>query len=289
MSNNNKFKILFVYPNLMMQTTFPTGIGLLSSKLKEAGFSTCLFDTTFYQTEKVSSDEYRMEHLQIAKFNLGDKMNNLPSKSVMFNDLKRMIRNEKPDLLAYSFVEDVFPLTLELLNITKEFNILTLVGGLFPTFAPDKVIKTDGIDMLCNGDGENVIVELCNRLKNKKNYYDINGLWIKTPERIVKNILGPYTDINANPFPDLDMFDDRRFYRPMKGKLLRQGVLETDRGCPYTCAYCNTYGQEINYKINNDSQYFRLRDLSKVHDQLKILVEKLEMNITNSTNPTIRM
>ena len=63
----------------------------------------------------------------------------------------------------------------------------------------------------------------------------------------------------------------------MKGKLLRQGVLETDRGCPYTCAYCNTYGQELNYKINNNSKYFRLRDLGRVHDQLKILVNKYKV------------
>ena len=38
MSKNKSFKILFVYPNLMLQTTFPTGIALLSAKLKENGY-----------------------------------------------------------------------------------------------------------------------------------------------------------------------------------------------------------------------------------------------------------
>ena len=277
MSEKKNFKIMFVYPNLMLQTTFPTGIALLSAKLKENGYNSCLFDTTFYQTEKVSSDEYRMEHLQLARFNMGEKFKGLPSKSKMLEDLQGMISHEKPDLIAYSFVEDVFPLTLELLEITKKFRIPTLAGGLFPTFAPEKVIKTEGIDMICIGDGENVIVDLCNCLSNKKDYYNIPGLWIKSFGEIIRNNMGAYADINTNPLPDLDMFDERRFYRPMKGKLLRQGVLETDRGCPYTCAYCNTYGQELNYKINNNTKYFRLRDIGRVHDQLKILVNKYKV------------
>ena len=137
MSEKKNFKIMFVYPNLMLQTTFPTGIALLSAKLQENGYNRCLFDTTFYQTEKVSSDEYRMEHLQLARFNMGDKFKGLPSKSKMLEDLQEMILHEKPDLIAYSFVEDVFPLTLELLEITKKFRIPTLAGGLFPTFAPE--------------------------------------------------------------------------------------------------------------------------------------------------------
>ena len=113
MGKNKKFKVMFVYPNLMLQTTFPTGIALLSAKIQENGYKSCLFDTTFYQTEKVSSDEYRMEHLQIAKFNMGDKFKMLPSKSKMLEDLQEMIVHEKPDLITYSFVEDVFPLTLD--------------------------------------------------------------------------------------------------------------------------------------------------------------------------------
>ena len=100
MSKNKSFKILFVYPNLMLQTTFPTGIALLSAKLKENGYCTCLFDTTFYQTEKVSSDEYRMEHLQVARFKMGDRFNNLPPKSKMLEDLQEMTL-PKANLMGY--------------------------------------------------------------------------------------------------------------------------------------------------------------------------------------------
>ena len=81
-------------------------------------------------------------------------------------------------LIAYSIIEDVFPLALELLEITKKFRIPTLAGGLFPTFAPEKVIKTEGIDMICNGYLENVILDLCNSLSTKNDYYNIPGLWI---------------------------------------------------------------------------------------------------------------
>ena len=48
-----KFKVLFIYPNLMLQTGFPFAICILSSVLKNAGIDVNLFDSTFYRTQKL--------------------------------------------------------------------------------------------------------------------------------------------------------------------------------------------------------------------------------------------
>ncbi len=42
------FKVMFVFVNDRMRTFIPLNIAYLSASLKESGFSTCLFDSSFY-------------------------------------------------------------------------------------------------------------------------------------------------------------------------------------------------------------------------------------------------
>ena len=268
------FKVLFVYPNLMLQTTFPMAFAIFSAVLKQAGYNVAIFDTTFYKTEEVSSDEKRVENLQLAKFTLPPGLKKLRSKDQMFVDLDRMVQEYQPDLIAYSILEDLYPLSLELVNITKRFHVPTIAGGIFPTFAPEKTLAVDGIDMICIGEGEEPLLELCERLSEGLDYTDILNLWVKKDNQIYKNPLRPLRDLNVNPPPDFQLFDDRRFYKPMKGKVYRMGLVETNRGCPYTCAFCNSAAQTQLYKEQIGGRYFRIRDIGVIHDEIKLLVEK---------------
>jgi len=276
-SLKNNFKVLFIYPNLMLQTTFPLAISLFSAILKKNGYAVDIFDTTFYKTEEVTSDESRVKNLQIARFTLGPEFKDLRDKEEMFRDLSQKIKVYKPDLIAFSILEDLYPLALEMLNITKRFNIPTIAGGLFPTFAPEKVLANDGIDMICIGDGEETILELCDRLNAKADYTNVLNLWIKRDGRIYKNSIRSLGDINHNPPPDFELFDERRFYRPMKGSVYRMGLVETNRGCPYTCSFCNSHGQSQFYKEKVSEKYFRLKDVGVIHNEIKILIEKYKV------------
>jgi len=41
----------------------------------------------------------------------------------------------------------------------------------FPTFAPDICIKNNLVDMVCVGEGENALVDVCKKIeKNEKNF-----------------------------------------------------------------------------------------------------------------------
>ena len=267
-------RILFVYPNLMLQTTFPMAISIFASILKKHGHSVDVFDTTFYKTEDVSSDERRVENLQIAKFNLGDEFRSLPAKAQMFVDLEGKVREFRPDLIAYSILEDLYPLAQELFRVTSSFRIPTIAGGLFPTFAPETVLSNDGIDIVCIGEGEGPLLELCEKMSDGRDITDTPNLWVKKNGTKHRNHLRPLRDLNANPPPDFGMFDDRRFYRPMKGKVYRMGLVETNRGCPYTCAFCNSYAQSHLYRQEVGQPYFRVRDVARIHDEIKLLVDK---------------
>jgi len=270
---SRKFRVLFVYPNLMLQTTFPLAFAIFSAILKKNGFEVDVFDTTFYRTEEISSDERRVENLQLARFNLGADFENLPEKEQMLTDLRKKVEAYQPNLIAFSVLEDLYTMAQELLAATRHLGIPTVAGGLFPTFAPEQVLANDGIDMICIGEGEETLLELCTKMRDNADYTNVKNLWIKRGEKTIRNKLRPPRDLNTNPPPDFELFDERRFYRPMKGKLYRMGLVETNRGCPYTCAFCNSYAQSVLYKDHCGKPYFRSRDVGKIHDEIKRLVD----------------
>jgi hypothetical protein len=69
----------------------------------------------------------------------------------------------EPHLLAFSVVEDAFPLARRLLSALRDYPGRVIVGGVFATFAPDKVIAHPAVDAVCIGEGEYPLSELCDR------------------------------------------------------------------------------------------------------------------------------
>lgn len=285
--NMTNFKILFLQPNLMLQTTLPLGVAILSATLKRAGFSVDIFDTTFYETENISSDDARVENLQLAKFTLGEEIQNLRTRQQMHEDLVNKIKEYNPDLLAVSIFEDLYPLTLELLHTVKDFNIFTIAGGPFPTVAPEKVIEEVTIDAVCIGEGEEALLELCNKLFAGDDYSSIKNLWVKKNGKVMKNGMHKPVDLNHTPSPDFSLFDERRFYKPMKGKVYRMGLIETHRGCPYTCTFCSSHTLSKLYKQETGVNYFRSKDIDKVRAELKILVDEYNVEFIYFTSEVL--
>ena len=271
------FKVLFIYPNLMLQTGFPFAICILSSVLKKVGIDVNLFDSTFYKTQKVTSDEARMENLQVKPFDLGEKFRNLEGKKRMFEDLVDKIEQYEPNLIAISILEDVFPLAVEMLNSIKHFEIPKIAGGVFPTFSPDAIFDKTNVDMVCIGEGEEAIKEVCLKLANKEDISRVENLWVKRNGKIIKNKLRHLINLDDNPLPDFSIFNEDRFLKPMKGKLLKMGPVETDRGCPFNCAFCNSRSQKSLYKSETGESFFRVKDIGKIYDDLRYLVDKYDV------------
>ena len=55
--------------------------------------------------------------------------------------------------------------------------------------------------------------------------------------KIIKNSITKPVDINKNPIIDTEIFEDKRLYRPMAGKVYKMFPVETIRGCPFTCRF----------------------------------------------------
>lgn len=270
----SKFKVLFLYPNLMLQTGFPLGICILSAVLKREGFEVDVFDTTFYKTEDTTSDEARMENLQVKPFDLGEKFRYLRTKEQMYKDLVGKVREYKPNLIAISILEDLYPLSVKILRTIEHFKIPTIAGGIFPTFSPEITISEKAITMVCVGDGEEVLPEVCHKLANNEDISNVKNLWVKKDGEIIKNKLRPLNDINLNPLPDFSIFHKDRFLKPMKGRLYKMAPVETHRGCPYMCSFCNSRSQRVLYKDETGENFSRIKDVGQVYNEIKMLIDK---------------
>ncbi|HHT9113496.1 MAG TPA: B12-binding domain-containing radical SAM protein [Candidatus Wunengus sp. YC65] len=268
-----KLKVLLVYPNLQMVNLLPTNISTLSAYLKEADIDVKVFDTTFYRTTEKSVDEIRVEHMQLRPFNLKDKGIDYKETDV-FEDFKKMVDEYKPDIIGVTATDDTFELGMSLVAKVRDKKIHTIVGGVFATFAPEEAINNENVDSICVGEGEETVLELCRKLENKGDITDIKNLWVKVNGKIYKNGIRSLIDINSIPYEDFSVFEKKRFFRPMQGKIYRMIPVSLDRGCPYNCTFCAAPVLKGLYRNSGEIPYFRVKTISRVMEELIYQVEK---------------
>jgi len=262
-------KILFVYANRFGTYMLPPAIGILSSVLKGGGHETRLFDTTDYahiEGFSEDADDAKVDRLMVRPSKRPDE---LPLKtSDCFHDLELEVEDYQPDLIAVSTTEDMFRLSLALLRRIRRFNVPTIAGGVFPTFASSLALAQPEIDMVCKGEGEDALLELCNRMGSGKHYHDIPNLWVKDENGNVHSNPTRMVDLSKNPLIDISIFDESRYYRPMMGKYYRMFPVETHRGCPYTCAFCNSPSQMKLYKDSEGKNFLRRKTFKQLEREL---------------------
>jgi anaerobic magnesium-protoporphyrin IX monomethyl ester cyclase len=114
---------------------------------------------------------------------------------------------------------------------------LLVLGGVHASLRPDEAI-TGPFDVVCVGEGELPMSELCAQLQSGRKPTGIPNLWIKQPDgSIEKNSTRPYiTDLERLPFPDREIWHDWI----MQPRRTHQVVLPS-RGCPYNCSYCSNH------------------------------------------------
>ena len=249
-----------------MVNLLPSNIGLLSACLKKAGVEVKVFDTTHYRTAKKSLDEIRIENLQLRPFNL--KAKGVELKTGVFEDFEKAVAQFKPNIIGVSATDDTYQLGIELISKVRDRAIFTIIGGVYPTFSPEKVILNKNVDAICIGEGEEAFVELCQKMEIGENINNIQNLWIKKDGKIHKNMIRPPVDLDELPFDDFSVFEENRLFRPMQGKVYRMLPVTIDRGCPFNCTYCAAPSQRKLYKDTGANRYFRVKSIEKVVEEL---------------------
>lgn len=268
-------RILLFYPNLYGMNMLPPAIGLFAAILKRDGHEIDLFDTTVYKgLATIDSDKSKSDNLNARPFD-----DTLLKKSARdgdaVEDFRAQVRRFNPDLIAMSATEDMFPIGITLLAALGKDRPKVVAGGVFPTFAPHLVFRYGRgcVDYVLKGEGDETLPELCRRLQADKDINDIPGLYREVGGRVINNGLPVPVDLQTLPEPDYDLFEESRFYRPMQGRLWRMFPIQTIRGCPYTCAYCNSPSQMEAYE-KAGTDFFRKQRVDLIKRELSHCLER---------------
>ena len=263
-------KVLFICPNPRQMSLISPTVALFYSILKENNIDMKFFDTTFYDVSEnyINSDTYNKNILAVKDFNCGSGIVAEKTKGGLqecLSDFENECKNWNPDIIMASAMESTFLFTILMLKSAKKFNKTHVLGGVFATFAPEKAISYDEVDIICIGEGEKIIVPLCEKIYSGNDLSSIPNLWVKDKHgSILKTGLIAPVDLNDNPPFDASIFDDTRFYRAMAGKMYKMFPVETHRGCPNKCAFCNSPLQASKYKKETGGKYFRKKDIPNV-------------------------
>ena len=272
MKDKKEFKVLLVYPNLTVMLVPSLAIGIFTNILKKEGYSVDLFDTTHYVSEENSSPQNRVKYLQAREFSDTNDLG-VRIKTDLLGEFRQKVLEYQPDFLIYSVVEDCFTQTLSLMDQIKDLDIPHLVGGVYPTAAPETCISHELINCIGLGEGEHIILDMSEAVRCGKDYRRINGIWFKEHDQVIKNPRGPLVAINKGQEPDFSLFDESRFNRPMGGRIFRTNPIESYRGCPFTCTYCNSPMQVSLAREAELGNFLRTKTMNVLKDEITRTVE----------------
>ena len=269
---SDKFRVMIVYPNLPLMLVPSIAIGLFTTKFKAQGYQVELFETTHYLSDEVSSSEKRVELLNVRDFDIAEDLN-IQIREDMYGDFRRRVEEFQPNLMVYSVVEDVFLQTLNLMRQIEDLKVPHLVGGVFPTYAPEKCIAQPEISLVGHGEGENTVIRVAEAIRAGDQLNNIPGTWYEDPDGVVHmNAKDPLVDMNATR-PDFSLFDESRFMRPMGGRVFKMIPVETYRGCPFACTYCNSPAQREYSKAEGLGNFLRRKSMDVLRAELRHYME----------------
>ena len=156
--------------------------------------------------------------------------------------LEESLSRERPEVVGVSSAIGNARQALAVVSKVKTHfpECFVVVGGPYASIMGEAMlVRHREIDAVVVGEGEVTFVELLERLQNKQDLSDVNGLIFHHGSKTRSNpSRDPVEALDGLPFPAREKL-------PMKSYGDNGGVLFTSRGCPYQCAFCSrsVYGR----------------------------------------------
>ena len=194
------------------------------------------------------------------------------------------VKRYEPDLIGFTLTELEEQQFSELTHRLKnEFEIPIIVGGAYPTIYPEKIIKTNGVDIVVRGEAENVLIKLFENIERKKPINELRGVWSKGNGKIYRNELDYPPDITTLSTMDFSIFEDETVLGAELEGQIRFGYL-CNRGCPFQCTYCLNY--HLRHSYPSGSHYVRYQKIDRIIDNLIYLKNRYKFGILNIYDDT---
>ncbi|MFA5142570.1 MAG: radical SAM protein [Candidatus Omnitrophota bacterium] len=147
-------------------------------------------------------------------------------------------------------------------------SIATILMGLHPSALPERTLKEEPVDMVCQGEGFHTLTDILSGRANK----GIKGLWYRDGDRIKSSPMAELADPDKLPSPAFDLLPMPSYrahnWHSWTNKSERQpyGVIYTSLGCPYNCSFCCINALFGVHKIRQRSPDLVIEDIACLVD-----------------------
>ncbi|OGS27319.1 MAG: hypothetical protein A2297_07380 [Elusimicrobia bacterium RIFOXYB2_FULL_48_7] len=182
-----------------------------------------------------------------------------------FDKLVPTLKETQPRFIGVTCTTPLFHEAAEISRVARKMfgkDVLLVIGGPHASALPEEALKESEFDIAVIGEGEIAIAEIWdgNPWSGINGiYYKENGKITATPQRdLIK-------DLDSLPMPALDLYDTQ-YYMCSKSFSRESPVtnLETSRGCPAKCSFCNK---------NISGRKYRVKSARRVVDEIKMMLK----------------
>lgn len=172
-----------------------------------------------------------------------------------FNALGKQISNlGNFDLIGITIKSPTYAEAVKTIQVAKKVSPESkiIIGGTHPSSLPEECLQENPqIDFVAVGEGDNLIIELVNALRDKENKLsEIKGLVYRKNGKIINNGRAePIKNLDDLPFPARHLFPIFKYRtHPPYRRYNSYVTMITSRGCPFQCTYCTKSVSGQNYR-----------------------------------------
>lgn len=259
-------KILFIVPpttipeDSLRRIGEPLGVLYVAAVLKQKGYEVEVFDTCCEGYDHLDKEGYYVTYGSSEK------------------DIKEMIKRTAPDMVAVTCMFTARERNaMKTCRFSKEVlpEVPVVVGGLHPSFFPEKMLNSGVVDFVIMGEGEFRTLKLIETLNNGAGSFDFDGISYKKNGKIaITPATALINDLDCVPYPDRDLIDMNRYidigvpYAPYSIEKRVAQILAT-RGCPSRCNFCST--------VNYWGRMVRTRSVDNIIGEMQLLRDKYDI------------
>jgi anaerobic magnesium-protoporphyrin IX monomethyl ester cyclase len=154
-------------------------------------------------------------------------------------------------------------------KIKERSSLKILWGGIHPSLLPEQCLAEEFIDFIIVGEGEEIAVELAQKLTRREPLLCILGLGYKENNKINLNHPRPLIQNLDQWSLNFELLDLEKYLYKLD-KFKRVIAYKTSRGCPFDCAFC--YNRAFN------QSRWRAWSIEKVVKDIEYLKQKYQID-----------